>query len=429
MNEGDILAVEKKFNRIFSIFIFLYFIAYWPIERGKYAISSKFYDDASQLLRPYDYFTISYVLNYIMFVLSIIGFILLFKRSNELIKSSTKQNNNNNLITLLLLFFFGYILFSLFIFNDYYSLKSKINIAFKYYLIFFIYLYSKFSSISTSKLIMSTGITNSFLIILQVVLNFNKLNSIGDIRTYRFSGGMEDSVIVTILLMITYVLIDNLSIQNKICLPIIKVVLIIACFLTGSRTWLILLAFYYVGKIFIKDKHNKLEMKKMPVLISIVILFFLIYIFNSDKINLFINNYYNLVFKDMNTIASNHERELKRTFAASIFYKNWLVGIGSQSYKFFETLYLGILGSNPHNIYLQILCENGVIGFVLFISLIASLIANLFETRKIIQVYLICLWLVSAYLIGLLDFMGLLIFVLIINCNEKHIVGGYKVLT
>ena len=72
-------------------------------------------------------------------------------------------------------------------------------------------------------------------------------------------------------------------------------------------------------------------------------------------------------------------------YAISAFKKNWLLGIGW--HQFAPTLsiaYNGIKVYDVHNIYLQLLCETGIVGFSVYISWMANFLYRAIKNYKFI---------------------------------------------
>ena len=101
-------------------------------------------------------------------------------------------------------------------------------------------------------------------------------------------------------------------------------------------------------------------------------------------------------------------RELKTMLALQEFEKHPIIGIGTGRYVRAETNYYatvlskGTTGTNPHNIYLQVLCENGVLGFVPFAGFVGLSLWGLWRQRAKQALSVFALFLVAGMTLGIL---------------------------
>ena len=107
------------------------------------------------------------------------------------------------------------------------------------------------------------------------------------------------------------------------------------------------------------EKHGKFK----RIILFLIISFFLILIIsnNSQLINVF-----DRFVGDGTDISSGRYSLYQKMF--DIFVQNPILGIGTMSV-------LPLLGNLGHNIYLQVLCENGLFSFILFIVASSKFVA------------------------------------------------------
>ena len=100
-------------------------------------------------------------------------------------------------------------------------------------------------------------------------------------------------------------------------------------------------------------------------------------------------------------------RDLKAALALQEFDEHPVIGIGTGRYAHAEAAYYaetmtkaGLNGTNPHNIYLQVLCENGIVGFILFAIFIGCTLWQLWRQRSWQAFSIFGLFLVSGMTLG-----------------------------
>ncbi|OYU96741.1 MAG: hypothetical protein CFE21_00185 [Bacteroidetes bacterium B1(2017)] len=180
------------------------------------------------------------------------------------------------------------------------------------------------------------------------------------------------------------------GIQNKF-VRTISIFLILyflfALFLTGSRTSFLLVLFlvFYFG---IKD--YKLNIGFVLALIGFVVgLYFLLPQEFVDSIFLsFDDTTYQGRAGDTeyNSISKNVRFLLWDASFEMLDDTNWLIGIGVGNYKHLMPVYLPFLVnqvSHPHNSYISVLVESGIIGLVIFVYFNFLTLKSLFSFRLI----------------------------------------------
>ena len=176
---------------------------------------------------------------------------------------------------------------------------------------------------------------------------------------------------------------------RKKMLPLIATIFVaIALFLTSKRALIIFPLIGIMATYYLYNSNKPLSRigKILIVLICIIIGFTIA--------SNFIPSVSNFIYRFIETSAAGDitlGRFEQALLAMQQFSKNILFGNGWDSFKYFHRSQFGVL-INVHNIYLQLLCENGIIGsvtfFVFFIlSLYRVIKAFLFLRKKMTNIY------------------------------------------
>jgi O-antigen ligase len=192
-----------------------------------------------------------------------------------------------------------------------------------------------------------------------------------------------------------FVLILKKKLYQRIIIALVSVVILSYLFLLRTRTTyialivMLLVTLYY----FIKYKRNKSTelniSKAYKYILAILVISFLIGLLpnnhkNPERQNLIYN--IGTIFESGN--ASNSARLDYINYSFKMFLKQPLFGIGTGNWfavypEYIRDMYndeniMNNADLNPHNDYVKILSENGIIGFILFIAII------LFSVYKLI---------------------------------------------
>jgi len=225
---------------------------------------------------------------------------------------------------------------------------------------------------------------------------FNGYNVFGfkpgdpNINPDRLSGPFNEELIVgsyvfyVSIPIISYFIsnYNKYSILNKIFIISFSVLVFFTILLSGERMpfILFLLSLAIIFLIY-------LEFKKILLLKFIfVIIIFLMYFFNQSVSNRFDN-----FFKD---ISNYKEAGHYKIFSSAlvIWNNHKILGVGIKNFRFtcdvnklntLETKKF-LCSTHPHNIYLELLVETGLIGFLLYIIFFVFLLTNIFQ--KIINI-------------------------------------------
>jgi O-antigen ligase len=212
------------------------------------------------------------------------------------------------------------------------------------------------------RIIEVAGMINASAILVQyaVMSNFDFFN-LAKWRIYRPSGISYDAILSTLLAGFAIAAILHTSRNRDLTLSsIAKIAFIsIAGIYTGSRTIFMVILVCVVGYFLFSNIPSKTKIRSISV--GIILCAILSIAFGD-----FLQSFLDLV---QDTGFMSNPRELKLDLATRLFLDNPIVGVGTNRYEFYEGMllssYAGIGGTNPHNIYYQVLAENGLLGFLL----------------------------------------------------------------
>ena len=295
-------------------------------------------------------------------------------------------NKFDNFSKILALFFLYILVTSFFAENNFYSFKK----AFFYLKFFFFFIAIK---VCVEKNINFFDIFYKFFLPIFLIVLLDGLiqaaftfNSIGIIRTSsRVSGFFGDEWIlgtfvyhlspIALLSVLFYKNISNLI--KYIYFSLIICLSILTIYLSGERTIFFISTIYFVLVVsFIFSLKKKIS-----------ILFFILFILSFISLS---ENFSARIFKSFNFTASLIDQKNYSTFtvykdlygtAYKMFLDKKLFGTGVQSFRIkcldkkFNTNKFGC-STHPHNYYFQVLGENGIIGFLIFLSIILFLLKD-----------------------------------------------------
>ena len=167
--------------------------------------------------------------------------------------------------------------------------------------------------------------------------------------------------------------------KKNITFYIIICIEIIAILLTGSRSLLILFVIIWmVYNAYMKTKEEKiLTLKKiilyLVVIISTIFLLYNVILENSDSLRL---------FDGSATTSSISARFALYAYALVLFAQNPILGTGINTYLYYSTRNSALDSTYTHNLILQSLAEQGIIGAFLLILAITITFIYIFEKWK-----------------------------------------------
>ena len=176
----------------------------------------------------------------------------------------------------------------------------------------------------------------------------------------------------------------------KVLIPVLLVIIFLALILSGNRMPLLL---FILLVVLVGIFHRQTSKYLIPFIFTFSILFLLVFNFNQKVKDNFENFYgqVSVITKSvLNKDISDNSSQYLKEFAT--FYDTWLlnkyVGGGIKSFRYYCHVRPNInknsdfiCNMHPHNYYLEILTETGIIGFLISISIFA-LIINLTLFKK-----------------------------------------------
>ena len=119
--------------------------------------------------------------------------------------------------------------------------------------------------------------------------------------------------------------------------------------------------------------------------------------------------YFNLLSNESISFVSDGPRSYKYALAFKVFRENSIIGVGTNMFHNYDVIF----GSNPHNLPLTILAENGIIGFIPYAIWIVINIYNMVRTKSMFwRLFNICFMLLSMILGTLTNMITVLIMII-----------------
>ncbi|KIL43161.1 O-antigen ligase family protein [Jeotgalibacillus campisalis] len=294
-------------------------------------------------------------------------------------------------------------------------------------------MYSMFVNI-----IVITSIVNSIFIVYQFYIEFTlTYSSFSFFESFRYIRPVSLMGVVTVnsmfiglgLLILLYKLFDNefKTRKQKVYVFIGCTIMLLGQFLSGSRGGILAVLIIIIVTLILKYKSIKIKNSMLIFLLITSSIMLLLLLMNLS----YLVQYIETVFISDSATGSNNSRFEKWGIAISLFALHPFIGIGTN--KFGEYQYAitnGWSNSNPHNVYLQLLAENGLFVFVLFIMIMAFLLFKI-VTRKDLNNSFVSLalfyWLTSATYMGTLDnFILGSLFCITVSILSEQIKGGHN---
>ena len=171
---------------------------------------------------------------------------------------------------------------------------------------------------------------------------------------------------------------QNISKYSKFLIPILFIIFFVAIILSGNRMPMLLFIFSVV-LILIFNKQTRKFL--IPFVLIFTLLFGLIFNFNKE-VRLNFKSFYAQVSKMIVIVKNNdfkNERSPEYLKQFETFYETWLmnkyIGGGIKNFRYFcherPTVVKDtrlICNMHPHNYYLEILTETGLVGFLILVS-------------------------------------------------------------
>ncbi|MEI3231136.1 MAG: O-antigen ligase family protein [Gordonibacter pamelaeae] len=194
-----------------------------------------------------------------------------------------------------------------------------------------------------------------------------------------------------------------------------RIIVILLCMVagvvTGARTFYYLLVIVGAYLMLAKTRDVSLEKKALLLCLMIAVVAVVASPLGQSMID-------SLTFQD--TVSS---RDIKRQLAIAQSLAEFPVfGIGTGQYAIYEASLgmpanSGLHGTNPHNVYVQVLCENGLVGFIPFVlGLICSLWLA-FKRKNALAVVLLVIYTAIGWSLGILYSIAFTSFFVVFVCS------------
>ncbi len=326
------------------------------------------------------------------------------------IKEKTFNTSFNKKLITFLILIYSVVLIA-YIFSDYKNSSSLIRSIFVIKFCFLPIIFYNFVNSKSFFFVLGviSGVITIFLsldIIFQFTFGYDFFGY-KPILDHRYSGFLDEELVAGSFLSFFFVFLIislQLSLNKKkdlIILIGLSLFFLSTIIITGERLALIRILFiFFCTLVFLKIDF----WKKFSAGFLVILLIVMFFNFN----NAFKNRVHETLF--MSGISTNYEfnnsiKKLKGknkftnspwishwNVASKIFQDNKLTGVGlknfrvlscdEEKYKIQNLLYDSSCTTHPHNIYMEILSELGILGMIVFIYLILILIKKYFETVK-----------------------------------------------
>lgn len=314
--------------------------------------------------------------------MSIIGLVFIFIKNKKSFKNLLTEGKNSlkhNLLTYEK-FFIAFFLFAVIrgIFSKFYIDSIKMTVALITVMFLYFVLYSILKKLDIPKIINLIFISGIIFAALSLIFFITGVKSAGylDRGIYRLTGLVQDPNIF-ILFMTPVYSITLYKIINKDYKYILAFVFIlIPMFLSYSRGGLI--GIFIVTVLIVISNLSKDSLRKL-ILFSICVTFIVVVLFTFTDINSIINKVIGIDILDIinRRLADSSGSGRIPLWKHGIFFftTSPFIGIGLYNFRQYNQLFF----HNPryvHNVFIEILCENGIIGSSIFALFLGSFIKN-----------------------------------------------------
>ena len=188
---------------------------------------------------------------------------------------------------------------------------------------------------------------------------------------------------------------QNISKYSKFLIPILFIIFFVAIILSGNRMPMLLFIFSVV-LILIFNKQTRKFL--IPFILIFAFLFGLIFNFNKD-VRLNFKSFYGQISKMIVIVKNNdykNERSPEYLKQFETFYETWLmnkyIGGGIKNFRYYcheRPIIVKdsrlICNMHPHNYYLEILTETGLLGFLILVSSFLLLLYHSFVKKYFLE--------------------------------------------
>lgn len=262
-----------------------------------------------------------------------------------------------------------------------------------------------------------SGIVNSVVIIIQFFYEYSIFySSMNLLETFRFIRPISLMGVVTvnsmfigfsIILLVSKYKYFKTTI-SKLFFFLLLFTLVLGELFTSSRGGFLILFLTFIHVLVINYNKFKISAKIMIRCSILFLILVVAYFITQDLILSYLEN----VFLSNSANASNDSRLSKWGLALDLFLQYPAFGVGTGNYNTIQSaLTSGWSSSNPHNVLLQILSENGLIYTLLFYSILIYFFFKYHFKLRQTQYYpiyaVIVYWFYSSFYMSTLDNMVL----------------------
>lgn len=359
---------------------------------------------------------------HICYFLPLLYSLILSKKTDKLEKSKNKMVLNKNLFIILM------IIVSCFL-NSFFSSKNISNLSeiVPYTILMLLsYFYSFQINKKHLSILIFLILIESIVVILEYAVGVNtfipQLNYLnesiglgtGDLYNTRPLGLSSNSSVVAIKIFLAFLLLDYLKLKS-FKFQLFRMLFLIAMFLTFNRTILLVLLMYLFlqnintyKKIYLDFLYFKLLRNNQIKSIFGTFIIFSFIIFSVVYLDSIISQF----SRGTNTVNLSGRDEIWAKFIDFIYSHFWF---GNGSAKVYVDYYTHPI--HAHNSFLQTLANNGIIIFLMFLSLIFM------NTHRKNMIYIISMIMVSMFQYGVfwgISFMDIIFFVILFRTNPYN---------
>lgn len=255
------------------------------------------------------------------------------------------------------------------------------------------------------------GVINAVITIWQFGIMSGWTFTPSQIRIYRPDGIFGDSIISALFSDVCIaVLVLAKTRFRKSTRAVVIALCIVAGVVTGARTFYYLLAI--VGAYLVLARTHYVPIRTKAILVFILVMASLLVMSPLGQ----------SLIDALTLHETVSSRDLKRQLALQQFTNAPVFGIGTGQYAAYEaSLNLpantGLHGTNPHNVYAQVLCENGLVGFVPLIVSLVSAVKLAVKQKNALVAILLFLYIAISWSLGILYSVSFTSFFIVFICS------------
>jgi O-antigen ligase len=210
-------------------------------------------------------------------------------------------------------------------------------------------------------------------------------------------GFLMDAVVASIYMTVSLVVLLEGMFPVRLSVKLIgSLVLLAGSILTGSRGFMVMLLLYAASRVSWFFETLRRSAVTLVVLAAVAMGAGLAY---NDELTSIVENFQTLANYEED--LSSMSRKGKLEASLNLFLDHPLFGVGSNNFQAMtnsEAVLDETLTDNPHNVYAQILAENGIFGVALLLWIVGILVANWSRVAKSLRMVLVMLCVGMGYI-------------------------------